>query len=91
MGTLLLALVLASNLGNVLTCGEGQRYVLGQISEFATQTFMLDCKTGRVWQMKADTNDKGVTHYYLDPLLYLPKNETFDGPPGLDYTPESTP
>lgn len=40
---------------------DGGRYVFGQISDFRADQFMLDTKTGRLWQLVIRTNDKGET------------------------------
>ena len=54
---------------------EGGRYVLGQISEMGVDKYLLDTKTGRVWQMQMDrTKSKdGVEseNIMLVPLLFL--------------------
>lgn len=56
----------------VLTA-PGGRFVLGQISEFPADQYLLDTQTGRVWRIVRDTGDKTET---LQPLLFLAADGT---------------
>jgi hypothetical protein len=38
---------------------EGGRFVFGQVSDWRADQFMLDTKTGRLWQVVMRTDDKG--------------------------------
>lgn len=59
--------------GRVLATETG-RYVLGQIGEFAVDQYMLDTKTGRVWQIQSETKKtetgKEYQAYVLVPVLF---------------------
>lgn len=51
---------------------DGGRYVLGQISEYRRDQFLLDTKTGRVWKtvvMKSDEDKDGVV--VLQPVYFV--------------------
>jgi hypothetical protein len=37
------------------------RFVLGQISDFRSDQYLLDTQTGRIWQAVEMTNEKGVS------------------------------
>ena len=55
----------SSNIGKSLGT-EGGRYVLGQISEFRRDQFMLDTKSGRVWTVVESNGSK-----ILQPLVFF--------------------
>ena len=54
------------NIGTVLGV-QGGRFVMGQISGFRKDRFMLDTQTGRVWVLVADEDDFPK----LEPVMYL--------------------
>lgn len=60
-----------------------QRYVFGQISDRASDQYMLDTKTGRLWIIVcADTNDALIcNNRLLEPVPYV-------APDGKNLSPE---
>lgn len=65
---IILALLCASMLSaesiSSLSVGGG-RYVFGQISEYRSDKFILDTKTGAIWSFARDENTSGLfpVHY----------------------------
>ncbi len=45
------------------------RFVLGQISDFRSDQFLLDTRTGRLWQSVEMTNEKGVSQPFFRIVL----------------------
>jgi len=64
--------------GSVLS-SPGQRYVFGQVSEYARHQYLLDTQTGRLWQLvcaksgeKTATGEKAPCVLSgLDPIPFL--------------------
>lgn len=72
---------------NVLTSGDA-RFVFGQVSEYTSHQFMLDTKTGRLWQLskyvptKADgTPDRENAVDVLNPVPYYEGQGRFGSTP----------
>ena len=64
----------------IVLTAEGARFVYGQVSDFRSDQFLLDTKTGRMWKMVYD----GETPL-LQPVMYTPIT------PGAPRTPEPPP
>ena len=56
---LIVSFLLYANMfaGSNVLSSEGGRYVFGQISDMARDQFMLDTKTGRLWQVVVDQKE----------------------------------
>jgi hypothetical protein len=60
--------------------GEGGRFVFGQISEYRRDQYMLDTRTGRLWQTVEATSPKsaegtgGQTYIVLQEIRYVDRN-----------------
>jgi hypothetical protein len=64
--------------GSVLS-SPGQRFVFGQVSPYAKHQYMIDTKTGRLWQLVRSSLD--TTCLVLDEIPYIkynPAKENFD-------------
>jgi hypothetical protein len=56
---------------NTLACENG-RFVLGQLSEFRRDNFLLDTKTGRVWNVVVDKSaEDGTEVIVLQPVPFV--------------------
>jgi len=56
---------------------DGGRYVFGQLSDFRADQFMLDTKTGRLWQIVLVKDEKGGPD--LKVLQVVPYTSISDG------------
>lgn len=62
--------------------GEGGRFAIGQISDFRSDQYVIDTKTGRIWKIITLTNEKGVQYETLQRVYYLDDKGIFiDTPP----------
>lgn len=60
---------------SVLSSATG-RFVFGQISDYARHQFMLDTKTGELWHLVKDEENRE----WLQPILYKYGDRNFSSP-----------